>query len=142
MKTVSVKRFWFVPAAVSAGLLLLLLSGCLEKHLVWSPDGNRAAVIAKDGLHFCDTEGKLTPLLLPGVYQAAWLGDSQRLVVARERKISDWTSIARALGPERAGKVAAKTESLWQQLETGGQWGILTMELGKKKDQAVTGQLQ
>ena len=137
MKTVSVKRSWFVPAAVSAGLLLLLLSGCLEKHLVWSPDGNRAAVIAKDGLHFCDTEGKLTPLLLPGVYQAAWLGDSQRLVVARERKISDWTSIARALGPERAGKVAAKTESLWQQLETGGQWGILTMELGKKKDQAV-----
>ncbi len=137
MKTVSVKRCWLVSAAVSAALLLLLLSGCLEKHLVWSPDGNRAAVIAKDGLHFCDTEGKLTPLLLPGVYEAAWLGDSQRLVVVRERKVSDWTSIARALGPERAGKVASEAESLWKQLETGGKWGILTMELGKKKDQAV-----
>ena len=137
MKTVSVKRFWFVPAAVSAGLLLLLLSGCLEKHLVWSPDGSRAAVIAKDGLHFCDPEGKLTPLLLPDVYQVAWLGDSQRLVVARERKVGDWTSIARMLGPERVGKVASETESLWKQLETGGKWGILTMELGKKKDQAV-----
>jgi hypothetical protein len=137
MKTVSVKRSWFVPAAVSAGLLLLLLSGCLEKHLVWSPDGGRAAVIAKDGLHFCDPEGKLTPLLLPDVYQVAWLGDSQRLVVAQEQKVGDWTSIARALGPERVAKVAAEAESLWKQLETGGQWGILTMELGKKKDQAV-----
>jgi hypothetical protein len=137
MKTVSVKRFWLVPAAVSAALLLLLLSGCLEKHLVWSPDGNRAAVIAKDGLHLCDPEGKLTPLLLPDVYQVAWLGDSQRLVVARERKVGDWTSIAQAFGPERAGKVAAEAESLWKQLETGGQWGILTKEMDKKKDQAV-----
>ena len=137
MKTDSVKRSWRGLTAVSAALLLLLLSGCLEKHLVWSPDGNRAAVIAKDGLHFCDTEGKLTPLLLPGVYEAAWLGDSQRLVVARERKVGDWTSIARVLGPERAGKVASDAESLWKQLETGGKWGILTMELGKKKDQAV-----
>ena len=137
MKTDSVKRSWRGPTAVSAALLLLLLSGCLEKHLVWSPDGNRAAVIAKDGLHFCDTEGKLTPLLLPGVYQAAWLSDSQRLVVARERKVGDWTSIARTLGPERVGKVESEAESLWKQLETGGKWGILTMELGKKKDQAV-----
>lgn len=136
MKTVSVKRFWFMPAATAA-LLLLLLSGCLEKHIVWSPDGNRAAVIAKDGLHFCDPEGKLTPLLLSGVYQVAWLGDSQRLVVARERKVGDWTSIARVLSPERAEKVAAEAESLWKQLEAGGQWGILTKEMDKKKDQAV-----
>jgi hypothetical protein len=137
MKTVSVKRFWLVPAAGTAALLFLLLSGCLEKHLVWSPDGNRAAVIAKDGLHFCDAEGRLTPLLLLGVYQAAWFSDSQRLVVARERKVGDWTSLARTLGPERVAKVAAEAEPLWKQLETGGKWGILTMELGKKKDQAV-----
>ena len=135
MKTVLAKKSWLVP--VSAAVLLLLLSGCLEKHLVWSPDGNRAAVIAKDGLRFCDIEGKLTPLLLPGVYQVAWLGDSQRLVVARKRNVGDWTSIARTLGPERVGKVAAEAESLWKQLETGGKWGVLTMELGKKKNQAV-----
>ena len=137
MKTVSVKRFWLVPAAVSAAVLLLLLSGCLEKHIVWSPDGNRAAVIAKDGLHFCDPEGKLTPLLLSGVYQVAWLGDSQRLVVARERKVGDWTPVARALGPERAGKIAAEADALWQKLEAGGQWGVLTKDLRQRKDVAV-----
>ena len=137
MKTDSMKFHLTNFAAWPVALLLLLLTGCLEKHLVWSPDGNRAAVIANDGLRFCDIEGKLTPLLLPGVYHAAWLGDSQRLVVARKRNVGDWTSIARTLGPERVGKVASEAESLWKQLETGGKWGILTMELGKKKDQAV-----
>lgn len=133
MKAVTTERCWPVLAAVPAALLLLLLSGCLEKHFVWSPDGNRAAVIAKDGLHLCDADGKLSPLLLPNVYQAAWLGDSQGLVVARGREVGDWTSIARVLGPERAGKVVAEAESLWQKLETGGKWGILTMDLGNKK---------
>jgi hypothetical protein len=137
MKTVSLRIFWLLPAAVVAALLLLLLSGCLEKHIVWSPDGNRAAVIAKDGLHFSDPEGKLTTLLMPGVYQAAWLGDSQGLVVTREREIGDWTSLARVLGPERAGKVAAEAESLWKQLETGAKWATLAAGLGNRKDQAV-----
>jgi len=137
MKAVTTERCWPVLAAVPATLLLLLLSGCLEKHFVWSPDGNRAAVIAKDGLHLCDADGKLSPLLLPNVYQAAWLGDSQGLVVAREREVGDWTSIARVLGPERAGKVVAEAELLWQKLETGGKWGILTMDLGNKKDLVV-----
>ena len=120
-------------AAVPAALCLLLLSGCLEKHFVWSPDGTRAAVIAKDGLHLCDADGKLSPLLLPDVRLVAWLGDSQRLVVARSRPVDDWASIARALGPERTASITAEAESLWQKLEAGGQWGVLTMSLGGKK---------
>jgi hypothetical protein len=133
MKTVPKEKTGRVTAALSV-VLLLLLSGCLEKHLVWSPDGNRAAVIAKDGLHLCDLDGRLTPLLLPDVYQVAWLGDSQRLVVARGRKTGDWTLIARAAGSERAAAFAAKAESIWGQLETGGEGGILMRELGKDKD--------
>jgi hypothetical protein len=137
MKTVTTKKCRIGLTVAPAALLLVLLSGCLEKHFVWSPDGNRAAVIAKDGLYLCDPDGKLSPLLLPDVYQAVWLGDSQRLVVARERKVGDWTSIARALGPERAGKVVAEADALWRNLEAGGQWGILTMNPGNKKDLAV-----
>jgi hypothetical protein len=137
MKTFIAKNSWGACAAGPALLLILLLAGCLEKHVVWSPDGNRAAVIAKDGLHLCDADGKLTSLLLPGVYQAAWLGDSRRLVVARQRKADSWTPIARALGPERAAAVAAQAEALWTKLEAGGAWGILTMNVGEKKDSAV-----
>ena len=134
MNTVTTNSSRSMLAAVAAALFFLLLSGCLEKHFIWSPDGNRAAVIAKDGLHLCDPDGKLSPLLLPDVYAAVWLGDSQRLVVARERKVGDWAPVARALGPERAGKVAAEGDSLWRNLEAGGQWGILTKDLRQKKD--------
>lgn len=135
MNTISRGRTW--PATVPAALLLLLLSGCLEKHVIWSPDGNRAAVIAKDGLHLCAPDGQLTPLLLPGVYEAAWLGDSQRLLVARQRSVADWASIAKALGPERTGRIAADAESLWKQLETGAKWSLLSEGSGKKKDQVA-----
>ncbi len=135
MSTVSKGKTW--PATVSAALLLLLLTGCLEKHVVWSPDGNRAAVIAKDGLHLCAPDGQLTPLLLPGVYEAAWLGDSQRLVVARQRSVANWASIAKALGPERAGKIVADAESLWKRLESGVKWSLLSEGSGKKKHQVA-----
>jgi hypothetical protein len=137
MKTSIAKKFWQARAAGLALLLVLLLGGCLEKHVVWSPDGSRAAVIAKDGLRLCDADGKLTSLLLPGVYQAAWLGDSQRLVVARKRTADSWAPIATVLGPERAAAVAAQAEALWKKLEAGGAWGILTMNLGEKGAPAV-----
>ena len=48
MKTVTTKRSWRMVAAIPAALLLLLLAGCLEKTLVWSPDGTRAAVISNE----------------------------------------------------------------------------------------------
>ena len=85
MKTVLNPLNCRAAALAPLALVLLLLGGCLEKHLVWSPDGKRAAVVAKDGLHFCDPDGKLTSLLLPGVYEIAWTSDSQQLVVARAR---------------------------------------------------------
>jgi hypothetical protein len=137
MTTVSAEKSWRARAARPALLLVLLLAGCLEKHVVWSPDGSRAAVIARDGLYLCDTDGKLTPLLLPGVYQAAWLGDSQRLVVARKRKADSWTPIAAALGSERAAAVVARAEALWKKLEAGGAWGVLTKGDGEKKEPVI-----
>jgi hypothetical protein len=83
----------YVLSTVSAALALLLLAGCLEKHVIWSPDGSRAAVIAKEGLHLCDPDGNLGPLLMPGVYAAAWLGDSKGLVIARHEAKSKGADI-------------------------------------------------
>jgi hypothetical protein len=137
MTTIIAKKSWRARAAGPALLLVLLLGGCLEKHVVWSPDGSRAAVIARDGLYLCDTDGKLTPLLLPGVYQAAWLGDSRSLVVARKRNADSWAPIATALGPERAAAVTAQAEALWKKLEAGGAWGVLTKGDSEKKEPAI-----
>jgi hypothetical protein len=119
-------------ALAPLALALLLLAGCLEKTLLWSPDGSRAAVIGQDGLYLCDAEGKLSVLLGPGVYRAAWLGDSQQLVLARERKATAWNEIARALGPDVARAVITHAESIWEQAQTGGLWSVLAMEVGGK----------
>lgn len=120
-------------ALAPLALVLLLLAGCLEKTLLWSPDGSRAAVIGQDGLYLCDADGRLSALLVPGAYNAAWLGDSQQLVIARRTKQDSWTEIAREIGPEQAGLLIARAESIWQQIQTGGRWSLLTMDLGRKE---------
>ena len=61
---------------------LLLLGGCYDKRFQWSPDGRRLTVVTNEGLHLSDSDGRLSPLLLPAVEVAAWLSDSKRLVVS------------------------------------------------------------
>jgi hypothetical protein len=103
-------------------LTALLLGGCLEKTLVWSPDGTRAVVIAGDGLRLCDAAGKLSEPLLSGVYRAAWLADSQQLVLARKHGTSTWAEVAKAAGPEPAAALIAQAEAIWQKVQTGASW--------------------
>ena len=108
-------RFGFV-------VLSLCSVGCFGPHrdwtdnLVWSPDGSRAAVIAS-GFYLSDREGNLTALNAPDVYRVAWLGDSQRLVVARSRKVSSFAEIAAAVGPERTRSMTAEAQRLWLLLQ-------------------------
>ena len=91
-----------------------LIAGCWKDSVIWSPDGNHAAIITTDGLHLCDASGKLSPLLAPGVDRAAWLPDSQRLVLATTREIKEYSALTAALGPERTRSLAAKSEAIWQ----------------------------
>ena len=69
--------------AAALGLAVLLLSGCLEKRLQWSPDGARAALYTRSSVYVCNAEGRLTHQLdLPEVHAVAWIGDSERLAIA------------------------------------------------------------
>jgi hypothetical protein len=137
MKTALTQLRCRTAALTSLALVVLLLAGCLEEHLIWSPDGSRAAVLAKDGLHFCDAEGKLTPPLLTGVYAVAWLSDGQRVVVARSHVAEGWADVAQALGAERAAQVTVQAAEVWKKLEAGGRWSVLTKESGGKSALAV-----
>jgi len=130
-------RFFGKAAWAPVALMLAMLSGCLEEHLVWSPDGARAAVIEKDGLHFCDPEGRLSPLALAGADHVAWFSDSQRIVVARTRNVGDWASIAKVLGRERAGAIAAEADETWGKLEAGGIWSVLSAGIGESNRQSL-----
>lgn len=111
-----------IPSAFTAAraatvvLAALLIGGCLQERLAWSPDGRHAAIVTAEGLHLAGADGKISPLLAPGVYQAAWLPDSQSLVLARRKPVKNFAELSAALGPTRAKLLAAKAESVWGRL--------------------------
>jgi hypothetical protein len=113
-------RIWGKPRLllrVGALAAILACGGCLEHRVVWSPDGTRAAVIGDRGLYLADGEGHISELLVPDVYLAAWLGDSRRLVLARERTLGKWSEIAPFIGPDRA-KIEAQAQDISQAAST------------------------
>jgi hypothetical protein len=120
-------------AAVLAGLALFA-AGCLQERLAWSPNGRRAAVITADGLHLTDASGRITPLLVAGAYRAAWLPDSQRLVIARRKPAKDFAAVAAALGPDRTRALVAKAEAVGARIKdlprTDDAGKLLAAEIG------------
>jgi hypothetical protein len=111
-----------VPLLVRAAALLavtLSASACFGPHrdwtddLVWSPDGRRAVYLNGGDLYLTDTEGRLTPRLATDIYRVAWLGDSQRLLMARSRRVATFAEVASAIGPERTRALIAEAEHLW-----------------------------
>lgn len=127
---------WFCFRAAAAGIavaLVLVCAGCLEKRVVWSPDGGHAAVIGEAGLYLCDGDGRLSALQLPQARVVAWFGDSRRLAVARGRETGAWPEVAAALGEERA-PVERQAETLWAELAKGGAWSALTENLREGGD--------
>ncbi|MBE3096475.1 MAG: hypothetical protein IMZ44_05020 [Planctomycetes bacterium] len=102
-----------------AVLLLASLVGCLpEEKVVWSPDGQRAAVIAPDGLYLCDGDGRLSPRVAEGVSAAAWLPDSKRLLVVRDTKepAKTWKDAAALVDEDLAKAVVARAQVLRQEI--------------------------
>ena len=134
MKTQTRKMSSRTLAGSMVAASLLLLAGCLYKHVVWSPDGNRAAVISGDNLYLCDTNGRLSSLLVSNVSTVAWLNDSQRLVLWRVRNVKDWSAISKMLGQERAETMTKEAESIWQRFRSGTPWSEATINLGDKTD--------
>ncbi len=115
-----------------ATLVSFLLAGCFEQRVRWSPDGSRAAVLAKRDLRLCQADGVLSPVLRSDVAAVAWLDDA-RLVFATRRDVGDWATLKDILGQDRADAIAAEAETLWQQWRAGGVWSVLTMDLGDRK---------
>lgn len=82
-------------------LLVLLVAGCIPERVVWSPDGSRAVLLAPDGLHVMDAQGKVGPVLFEGISRVVWLPDGQRIVVASSMSFSSWEEVIKTL-PDRA----------------------------------------
>ncbi|ACB74823.1 hypothetical protein [Opitutus terrae] len=128
---------------LSAGcvLALLFLSGCLEQSFVWSPDGQRAVVInlANRELMLCAADGQLLPPRVAAVSRVAWLGDSQRLVLARRHTEATWSGLAAAMSPDEVREIVARAEIAWQKLQSGAGWSRLGGAAGLFSDQDPMG---
>ena len=100
-------------------LALLILVGCIPKRVVWSPDGQQAAVLGDDGLYLCDTNGKLTGLLVPKVQSVQWFADSKRLALAREITCSNWSEAQPLLEADESAKISARASMALNQFKAG-----------------------
>jgi hypothetical protein len=78
---------------IAAASLLILATGCSQQRVVWSPDGNKAAILSDDGLYLSDANGKLSGLLVSNTVMAEWFSDSRRLALIRKLKFENWAEL-------------------------------------------------
>jgi hypothetical protein len=100
------------------------LCGCLpEKRVAWSPDGRWAAVRAGDGLHLCDSSGKLSERLAENVGGMDWFPDSRHLLVTATEHAKTWAELIPLLDPSRVQALTELGEQLLVDMRTyEGDW--------------------
>ena len=99
-------------------LCLAMLSGCLPQELVvWSPNGQTAAVLNGDALFLCDGDGKLSSEpRVEKVGTVAWMPDSARLVVVRQEPVSTWEQAKPLLSDAQQAAAVAQGEAFMKEL--------------------------
>ncbi len=90
---------------LAVGALALLLAGCgPEEWIVWAPDGKHGVT---NGAQLIDPAGNVIGAIAAEKENvAAWLPDSERVLVVRQVPAQDWSEYAALLGEERALVVA------------------------------------
>ena len=116
MKKMKTTGSWslFIVAALS-----LLMTGCVARRIVWSPDGAHAAVFAGDGLHLCGPDGTLSETILPGEGLAEWFPDSHRLAVVSEGGKQSWKDIQKFLSLEERQRIEQGGKTVLDELKAG-----------------------
>jgi hypothetical protein len=112
-----IRTIWF-----SFGVAALLLAiGCneVEERLSWSPDGTRAVMRLGDELCLVDANGNISSPLVSNVESAAWLPDSQGLVLLRHLTVTNWEEAARLLPPEEKATVESLAKGFPDLLRAG-----------------------
>lgn len=124
-------------ASWAVAALLVGLSGCMSKYIVWSPDGRWGAVLSDEGMRICDASGGLSPVLLPGVVAVDWLSDSERLVLVRGRVARDWAELEPLLDPEGKAQVVREGTATIDALRDGASWGVASLSFETKSPQLL-----
>lgn len=131
-------------AGLAALTIVGALAGCLpDKYIIWSPDGQRAALIANDrGLYFCGPDGKLTPRLAEGVGHVIWRPDSRGLVLVRMVALRTWDEVVAMLDPELVKRLTVVGDELRAELLAyEGNWDSFDPRCKAKVGEAEFGTL-
>jgi hypothetical protein len=107
---------WSVFAVAA---LCLLMTGCVARRIVWSPDGAHAVVFAGDGLHLCGPDGALSEMILPGEGQADWFSDSHRLAVMTVTGKQSWEDLQKVLSPEERQRIVEGGKTVLDEFKAG-----------------------
>jgi len=83
-------QIWFWLLATS---VCVCGTGCYPKHIVWTPDGQQAAIWNNQGLFFCDAQGTLSPKMVDSVVGAQWAPDGEHLVIVRDIYARHWNDV-------------------------------------------------
>lgn len=99
------------------------LGGCFPvKLIVWSPDGQRAAVNIEGRLYLCDADGKLSPPVAEEVLVATWFPDSRHLGMIKASPAKRWDQIAAVISPDARKRLTDHAEKLRAQVLAGEDW--------------------
>ncbi|HUO10481.1 MAG TPA: hypothetical protein VM008_19405 [Phycisphaerae bacterium] len=123
-----------VVSIFCAFILLLAAAGCVPDRVVWAPDGSRAAVLGDDGLHLCDPDGKISPMLAAKASAVQWMPDGNGLVVEQEVEMTSWKEIQEAFPDETQRFVDSKrSDAVGKELLAfDGDWSNLVGPLEQK----------
>ena len=115
---------------------LLICGGCdYQKRVVWSPDGDLAALIGGAShvdytLFLCDTNGSLSPSSVKDVYRAAWSPDSTALVAAQSFEPESWAEICDLLPVQTRNRVIDAAEAIVQESDSVDSLSRMIHEMG------------
>ncbi len=105
-------------------LVCLGLASCYpEERLWWSPQGDRALVQLKDGLHVMKADGTLGPVLEGAgdpsnvLSSIAWLPNGSGFICQRERKVLSWDEVRAVISKDEAAEVEALAPAFQPMLE-------------------------
>ncbi len=114
-------RFCATGAAVA---LALVLAGCITKRIVWSPNGSHAAILSDQGLYLCDTNGRLSSLLVTNVVLAEWFPDSRRLALAIRVGCKSWPELEKLLDTHERERIKLAGEHVLNKLRAGAEFNV------------------
>ncbi|MGP8200361.1 MAG: hypothetical protein ACLQU4_12770 [Limisphaerales bacterium] len=116
MKKIKCIGSWSVVAVAA---LCVLMTGCVSRRIVWSPDGAHAAVFAGDGLHLCGPDGALSETILPVNGLAQWFSDSHRLAVMSEIGKQSWKDLGKVMSPEEHERLMQGGKTVLAEFKAG-----------------------